>query len=71
MRDHCREGHYRYFLGGRIQDQRMWPPSRRGPKLWALISAPGHCVIPVSPGLSARTEKTSVAQTGQVVPFLL
>lgn len=68
MRDHCHEGHY--FLGGQGQDQRMWPPSRRGPKLWSLISAPSHCVIPVSPGLSARIE-TSVAQTGQVVPFLL
>lgn len=47
------------------------PPSRRGPKLWSPIGVGGHCVIPVPPGLLARTEKTSMAQTGQAVASLV
>ena len=44
------------------------PPSRRGPKLWSPISVGGPCVILVLPGLLARIEKTSMAQTGQACP---
>ena len=62
--------HYHFFLSGqtRIRGCGQMPPSRRGPKLWSPISVGGPCVILVLPGLLARIEKTSMAQTGQACP---